>query len=76
MAPPSTGSLRFFDWPFWVELQALLRSSSGPFRSAAPLVRFAALFGIISLVGYRWFAVQTAALHCRVSGARVETIVA
>ena len=44
--------------------------------TAAALIRFAALFGIISLVGYRWSAVQTAALHCRVSGARVETIVA
>ena len=43
---------------------------------AAPLARFAALFGIISLVGYRWFEALRAALHCRVSGARVETIVA
>ena len=38
--------------------------------------RFAALFGIISLVRYRWAAVQSAALRCRVSGACVEMIVA
>ena len=39
-------------------------------------VRFAAFFGIISLVGHRWSAAQSAALHCRVTGARVEKIVA
>lgn len=35
LAYPSTGPLGFFDWPFWVALLAFLRSSSGPFRTAA-----------------------------------------
>lgn len=37
--------------------------------TAAPFIRFAALFGIISLVGYRWSVALRAALHCRVSRA-------
>ena len=61
---------------FWTKASTSSPSASALHKSAATLVRFAALYGIISLVGYRWSAAQSAALHCRVSGARVETIVA
>ena len=56
------------------ELVNLGQTGFGIRVTAAPLIRFAALFGIISLVGYRWSAAQSAAHHCRVSGARVETM--